>query len=222
MSLKQDKELMVAVFTVLSVITVSVLLKQFVFSNKNKLKKQANKDLNIWKGKTETNKDVSSELVKYWKLAGLNFSESQMRSSSVHSTYPWSSAYIGHLVKASGVKSFNPKKTHSGYVVESKDNRTNNVKKSYWAYKPLEGKKVEVGDIVIKGRAGSQPNLDTINSSVLSHGDIVVDFERDNGTLYAIVQGGNVSNTVKRERVKLTEDNKINSNVYFAQLKYIN
>ena len=222
MSLKQDKELMVAVFTVLSVITVSVLLNKFYFSNKAKLKKQANKDLDIWKGKTETNKDVSSELVKYWKLAGLNFSETQMQNPSTQSKYPWSSVYISHLVKASGVKDFNPRTTHSGYVVDAKKNRSTSNTKSYWAFKPSEGKKVQVGDIIVKSRAGSRPTLDNINSSVLSHGDIVVDIENDKGQKFAIVQGGNVSNTVKRNRVELTSENKVNSNVYFSHLKYIN
>jgi hypothetical protein len=207
--------------TVISIVTVAVLLKQFVFSNSARLKRQSKKDLRKWRGKTETDSEVSKYLVDYWKKVGLNFSEKDMQSSSTQSSYPWSSAYVGHLIDSAGYKNFDSKSTHSAYVVESKNNRAKNLKKSFWAYKPNEGKKVQIGDILVKGRAGSNPNLDTLNSGVLSHGDVVVDLSFKNGKKYAILQGGNVSNTVKRTETEINKDNKIVNPVYFAHLKYV-
>ncbi len=217
---KNKENIQVAV-TVLSIVTVAVLLKQFVFSNSARLKRQAKSDLRKWKGKTETNPEVSKYLVEYWDKVGLKFSEKDMQSSSVQSTYPWSSAYIGHLIDSAGYKNFDSKSTHSAYVVEAKNNRDKTLKKSYWAFKPSEGKKVQIGDVLVKGRAGTNPNLDTLNSSVKSHGDIVVDINFKNGKKYAILQGGNVSNTVKQTETEISNDNKIINNVFFAHLKYV-
>jgi hypothetical protein len=217
----KNKESIEIAVTVLSIVTVAVLLKKFVFSNTARLKIQAKKDLRKWKGKTETSPDVSKYLVDYWKKVGVDFSEKDMQSSSVQSSYPWSSAYIGHLIDSAGYKNFNSKSTHSAYVVEAKGNRDKNLKKSYWAFKPSEGNKVQIGDVLVQGRAGTKPNLDTLNSGVLSHGDIVVDIIKEGGSKYAILQGGNVSNTVKRDKTKLKDDGTVLNTVYFAQLKYV-
>jgi hypothetical protein len=94
--------------------------------------------------------------------------------------------------------------------------------KSYWAFKPSENKAVVVGDILVKGRSGTNPNLDTINSGVLSHGDIVIDIKKIDGKKYAITQGGNLSNTVKQVNVPLTDSNILLNPVHFAHLKYKN
>lgn len=198
------------------------VLKKFVFSKEAHLKRVAKRDLRKWKGKKETDKSVSDDLVKYWSLAGKDFTEAQMQNPSFQSSYPWSSAYIGHLVDKAGFRNFTSRTTHSGYVVDSKKNRKNEVKKSYWAFKPSEGKEVKVGDILVKGRSGSRPSLDTINSGVISHGDIVVGIKNVDGQKFAITQGGNISNTVAQTKVLLTSKGKLSSNgVHFAHLKYI-
>jgi len=206
-----------------SLVAVFVLYKLIKISatNKGKLKFIADVDLRKWKGKKETDPSMSDELVRYWELVGKKFTETQMQNKSTHSSYPWSAVYISHLVKASGFNNFNPKTTHSGYVVDAKSNRSKNLKKSYWAYKPSEGNEVSIGDILIQNRAGSKNNLDTINSGSISHGDIVVDVFSLNGNRYASLQGGNVSDTVKRVNYKLTKEGKLSNNVHFAHLKYI-
>jgi hypothetical protein len=217
---KYKKEIIVVATSVVAFAVSYYLIKNYA-TKKGRLKHIAKKDLRKWKGKTETDPSRSSDLVSYWKLVGKDFSNKQMQQSSTHSSYPWSAVYIDHLVIKSGYKNFNPKTTHSGYVVDAKKNRNDKLKDSYWAYKPNELKDVEIGDILVKGRAGTNPNLDTINSGVLSHGDIVVDLININNQKYAVTQGGNVSNSVKQTKVALTDNNRLLNPIHFAQLKYI-
>ena len=214
------KELVIISTIVVSVVVVSYVLKHYVFNHKSRLKHIAKKDLKRWEGKKETDASMSKELMNYWKLAGVDVSKEQVQTASFNSKYPWSAVYISHLVDNAGYKNFEPRKTHSGYTVDAKKNRADKVKKSYWAYKPSELKRVEIGDIVVKGRSGTKPNLDTINSGVLTHGDIVVDIKKIDGQKFAITQGGNVSDSVKISRVPLTDNERLLNPVHFAQLKY--
>lgn len=218
-NIKNNKEIIVVATSIVAFAVSYYLIKNYA-TNKGRLKHLAKKDLDKWKGKKETDPSMSSDLVGYWKLAGKTFSQKDMQNSSFHLSYPWSSVYIGHLVDKSGYKNFKPTTGHSAYVVDAKKNRANKLKKSYWAYKPTELQKVEIGDIIVKGRSGSNPNLDTINSSIKSHGDIVIDFVNENGQNYAVTQGGNLSNTVKQTKVKLTDNYRLLNPVHFAQLKY--
>jgi hypothetical protein len=214
------KELVIISTIVISVVAVSFVLKHYVFNNKSRLKHIAKKDLKRWEGKKETDPSMSKELADYWRLVGMDVSKQEVQTSFFNAKYPWSAVYISHLVNNAGYKNFEPRQTHSGYTVDAKKNRSNKVKKSYWAYKPSELKKVEIGDILIKGRSGSKPNLDTINSGVLSHGDIVVDIQNIDGQKFAITQGGNVSDSVKQTRTPLTDNERLLNSVHFAQLKY--
>lgn len=216
---QHKKEIVIAVTSVAVIFGLIYVAKNYI-TNKGRLKHNAKKDLRKWKGKTETDRSMSDELVGYWKLAGKKFTREQMQQKSTHSTYPWSSVYIGHLVDKSGYKNFKPSASHSSYVVDAKGNRSNKINHSYWAYKPSELQKVEIGDILVKGRSGSKPSLDTINRGIISHGDIVVDITKENGQKYAITQGGNVSNTVAQTKVPLTENERLLNTVHFAQLKY--
>ncbi len=215
------KEIITVAVSIASVLAISYVFRRFII-NHTRLQFLAKKDLRRWNGKTETDPSVSSDLVGYWELAGMNFTNKQMQQASTHSSYPWSAVYISHLVEKSGYKNFNPKSTHSGYIVDAKKRRAENKNKSYWAYKPSENKTVQIGDILVKGRSGTNPNLDTINSGVLSHGDIVIDIKKIDGKKYAITQGGNLSNTVKQVNVPLTDSNILLNPVHFAHLKYKN
>lgn len=217
---QHKKELIIAITSVVAIVGTYYVLRHYVFNHRAKLRHTAKKDLKFWDGKKETDPAVSKALVEYWKLVGKDFTEKQMQSASTHSSYPWSSAYIGHLVNKAGYKNFSSKSTHSAYVVDAKRNRAENLKRAYWAYKPSELKRVEVGDILVKGRSGSKPNLDTINSGVISHGDIVIEIKKIDGQKYAITQGGNVSDTVKQTKVALTNNERLLNPVQFAQLKY--
>lgn len=197
------------------------LAKKMLNKEKYALILNAKADLVAWAGHNELSKVVSSILVTYWKAAGVNFKESQMQSASTHSTYPWSAAYISSLVLRSGFKNFKGATTHAKYVLEAKDHRDEKLKPAYWAYAPIEGKKVEIGDILVKGRSGSNPTLQNLTASTQTHGDIVVDYQTVKGKKYAVTQGGNVSNTVKTTLVPLRDNLELAlPYTHFAQLKY--
>lgn len=218
-NIKNNKEIIVIATSIVAFAVSYYLIKNYI-SNKARLKHLAKKDLDKWEGKKETDPSMSSELIGYWKAVGKDFTSKDMQQSSTHAGYPWSGVYISHLVKKSGYKNFIPRSFHSAYVVDAKKNRANKLNKSYWAYKPSELKEVEIGDIIVKGRSGSNPSLDTITDNVKSHGDIVVDIVTENGQKYAVTQGGNVSNTVKQTKVKLTDNYRLLNPVHYAQLKY--
>jgi hypothetical protein len=187
-------------------------------SESKRLKSLAEDDLNKWKGKRETDPSVSDTLVGYWKLVGKYFTPTQMQSSSFQSGNPWSAAYVSHLITNSGFENFTPRSFHSTYVVDAKENKTQGKKASFWAYRPTE-KKVEEGDIIVKNRGGNY-TYDTIVRGAATHGDVVVDMIEKEGIPYAVIQGGNVSNSVTRAEVKLNTDRTLPAN-YIAHLKYV-
>lgn len=186
-----------------------------------KLKNLADDDKKKWNGKKETDPSMSDTLVSYWKGIGLNYTPSQMQSSSWQNNNPWSASYVSHLIKNSGYN-FKGGATHSSYAVQGKSDRKQNIKNRYWAFRPSENKKIEVGDILVKNRGGGNYNYDTIVSGVKSHGDVIFDIVSDNGKKIAYYQGGNLSNSVGRGKITLSENGLLpKDSPYFLQLKYI-
>jgi len=221
--IKKNK-LKIAIGVVIATTVIYIIYKYrkvAIGSNQKKLKNLADIDKKQWTGKKETDKDMSDTLVKYWKNVGLNFTPNQMQSSSFQNQYPWSASYVTHLIKNSGYN-FKGGATHSEYAVKGKSDRALKSKNSFWAFKPTEKKKIEIGDILVKNRGGSNYNYDTIKSGVKSHGDVIVDIKPVNGIKTAYYQGGNLSNSVGRGTIKLDDNGLLPSNSpYFLQLKYI-
>lgn len=185
-----------------------------------KLQEVADDDLKKWAGKKETDPSVSDLLIGYWKLLGNTFTPAQMQSPSFQDKWYWSSAYVSHLLKSAGFN-FKPRSYHSTYTVDAKENRTEGNKNSFWAYRPTENKKVEIGDVLVKNRGGGNYTFDTIQRSVPAHGDVVVDFVEKDGKKYAVTQGGNVSNTVSKTNYEITSDNLFKTpSKFIAHLKY--
>lgn len=218
--LNQNRDVIVVSAITVASLCVLYFGSRWFFSPKAKLKRTAKKDMNQWNGKVETDPAMSKVLQSYWAPTGINFTPEQMQSASVQDSYPWSSAYIGHLATKSGFKNFTPVKAHSYYTVQSITNRKNNLKKSFWGYKAAELKPVEIGDILVKNRSGNNYSMDTIFPGALTHGDMVVDIAKRNGAYVAILQGGNVSNTVKRTTIPLSNQRTLLNNEYFGHLKY--
>jgi hypothetical protein len=221
--IKKNK-LKIAIGVVIATTVIYIIYKYrkgAIGSNQKKLKSLADIDKKQWTGKKETDKDMSDTLVKYWKNVGLNFTPKQMQSSSFQNQYPWSASYVTHLMKNSGYN-FKGGATHSEYAVKGKSDRASKSKNSFWAFKPTEKKKIEIGDILVKNRGGGNYNYDTIKSGVKSHGDVIVDIKTESGSKTAYYQGGNLSNSVGRGTIKLDENGLLPSNSpYFLQLKYI-
>lgn len=185
------------------------------------LKKVADDDKKEWEGKKETDPAVSDTLIKYWKSVGLNYTPAQMQSASFQKANPWSASYVTHLVKNSGFN-FKGGATHSSYAVQGKKDRSSGTKDRYWAFRKSENKPVQIGDILVKNRDGGNYNYDTITSGVKSHGDVIVDIQNIGGKNYAFYQGGNLSNSVQRGKIELSQNSMIPSNSpYFLHLKYV-
>ncbi len=167
--------------------------------NKNNFKqaliKQAKQELLNWQGLTELSQKASHFLISYWKSVGIHFSASQMQDPIVHSSYPWSSAFISYLFFKVGAKeSFPYSAKHSTYFQYAKQHRSH--KKS-----PLRGFRIneyapKVGDLIVYARQRGA-GYDT-NGHFPAHGELVVETAR--GYLKAI--GANVSNTVKESTYK--------------------
>lgn len=203
------------------IVVMYFLIVRIINKEKYLLEVNAENDRVFWKGKTELNPSVSKALISYWKTTGLNFSEAQMQSASIQNTYPWSAAYISSLVLRSGFKNFTARTTHASYTIDAKINRELKKPHSYWAFKPIEMKKIEIGDILIVNRGGNV-SFESLNRSTKTHGDIVVGFVKQHGTTYCKIQGGNVSNTVMMRKIEVKPDHTfIDSDKFIAHLKYI-
>jgi hypothetical protein len=203
------------------VVVVYILLKRIKNKERYLLVWNAEKDQLLWKGKYELDSAVTKFLIEYWKTVGVNFNAQQMQQSSTHSSYPWSAAYISNLVLRSGFLNFTPRTTHASYVIDAVENRKKKIKPAFWAFEPSSNLKVNIGDILVVNR-GQNASLSTLNRSTPTHGDIVISFEKEKDIRYAIVQGGNVSNTVKTKRIKLNSDGTLmEPNKFIAHLIYV-
>lgn len=185
-----------------------------------KLKAQAKSDRQKWNGKKETDPSMSQTLIEYWKNLGSNYTPAQMQSKSFQKERPWSSAYITHLVQGGGYN-FKGGYMHSTYADQAKKDRASGTKDAFWSFRISDGKKIEIGDILIKNRGGGNYNYDTIRSGVISHGDVIIDIVNENGKITAIAQGGNLSDSVDTVKIPLSNNQKLPSDSpYFMHLKY--
>lgn len=218
---KHKKQLIISVVIATVVLIIAKKLRKPPSVKALPLQKQAEADRIKWKGRTETDPLLSNTLVGYWKGVGKTVTPSQVQSTSFNQAYPWSSAYVTHLIKSAGYD-FKGGSSHSTYAVQGKKDRQSNTKNKFWAFRPSETKKVEIGDILVKNRGGSNYNYDTIFSGAKSHGDVVIDIKDDNGKISAVTQGGNLGDSVKTGTIPLTSTQLLPTNSsYFLQLKYV-
>lgn len=179
------------------------------------LAKNAWKHYLLWdQGKRKEGDAKTLDLLnEYWETVGW-----ANRKQSDKISNPWSAAFISHMAKLSGADNFKFSPSHSAYTVQSIMNRVSG-KGDYFGYKPDEVP-IEIGDIVVKPRSGSNANYST-TGSYASHGDIVVNIKDGVATMI----GGNIGNSVGMAKLKLDENNKIakseiTKNKYFAIIKY--
>lgn len=160
---------------------------------KRKIVHIAKEQLAKWQGVKELSNKMSQTLVSYWKSVGMHFSTSQMQSSSVHNTYPWSSAFISYLFFKAGAKEHFPySSAHSGYFQVAKRNRDN-------PNAPLRGFRIDeyspkVGDLIVFSRQAGA-GYDT-SGFFPSHGELVVEV----GKGFVKTIGGNVADAVSESR----------------------
>lgn len=170
------------------VVGIVTILRKMSF--KQKLVKIANKEVEKWKGLTELSQRASQTLIGYWKSVGKVFSPRQMQSPDVHSTYPWSSAFISWLFFKAGAKNLFPySSAHSGYFQVARKNR-DNPKAGLRGFRITEYAP-KVGDLVVYSREHGK-GYDSLGHFA-AHGELVI----GTGKGFIKTVGGNVSNMVK-------------------------
>lgn len=185
------KSISIAILSIIVISTISIFLvirKRSAF--KRRILRLALHHYRLWQGTKELSSKVSSLLSSYWKSVGLEFSFAEMQNPAVHSSYPWSSAFISFLFKSAGAGSNFPySSSHAGYFQWAKKNRSN-------PKAPLLGFRISeyapaVGDLIVFTRQ-SGAGYDT-QGFFSSHGELVI--EKGPGYIKSI--GGNVSDAVR-------------------------
>lgn len=129
------------------------------------------------------------------------------------SSTPWSAAFISYVVRQAGV-TFPSSLAHSQYAQK--------IRTGAFPWKALNPSTtpVQVGDIVVKNRAGSTLTFSTSTWSGASHGDIVVQVQANQ----AKVIGGNLGDTSLKQNVTLNNfilanNNRGTNESYFVVLR---
>lgn len=203
--LEMKKEYIILISSTLLAIALGTAVWIRKSSFKQKLIRIARIELKKWEGLKETSQKASQLLLKYWKSVGRVFNVSQMQSANVHSSYPWSSAFISYLFFMAGAKDQFPySAAHSGYFQLAKQNRNNPNAK-------LRGFRVneyapKVGDLVVYSR--SQGKGYDSNDYFAAHGELVIEI----GKGFIETAGGNVANTAKESTYKTDTNGYLNGN----------
>lgn len=138
--------------------------------NSSTLQSAVEAELNVWKGKKETDPEVLTILTKYWDNLGVK---------GWSTSTPWSAAFISYVVSRAD-PNFPKASAHYSYV-ESASKGTGGW--TAWQANDSYNIKAQVGDILIYSR--NPP------PSTAAHGDVVYKIENNK----AILAGGNLSNT---------------------------
>lgn len=220
MKLSKKQIVYISVASVISVFLGLAVAVYISRRNVSKLQNILDKDRSFWKGKKETDPEVSETLLDYWKSAGKNFFVQNMQSSNFQSSWPWSAAYISNVVQrwTNDDPRFRYSAAHNRFVIQAREyKKANDPNAIYYAYENGE-KEVEPGDIIVRQRGGAT-TLESINTSTPLHTDIVYSVDKKNGKV--ILQGGNLSNSVVRFAYPY-KDKKIQNNNVIAHLKLQN
>jgi len=156
----------------------------------------------------EGDESMFENIKKYWEEGANTFwSKTKMINEA------WSAAFISYIMKKAGAgDGFKYSTSHSVYIRDAISNRKKQNKNPFKGYKPKEVK-IEKGDLVCYARQ-SGVSYDT-TGAYASHCDFVT--EVDKGLAVSI--GGNVSNSVSKTNVRLSDDGKIVDDKYFVVIK---
>lgn len=177
---------------------------------------KANEEFNKWNKSGETIKEHDQRTVdrlkEYWQASGKTYESMK----GAH----WSAAFISYLMKSAGAgDNFKYATSHSSYIQAAIQNTLKNEGR-FKGYKP-EDIYVEVGDLVCYPRSNSGADF-TTQGGYESHCDICVKVDKKKNE--AITIGGNVSDSVSKTTVRLTNEGKIDltktNKDYFVVIKY--
>lgn len=158
--------------------------------------------------KIETQKDVIEKMKAYWATLNIYPNNKELATIKWQEKHPWSAAFISWCMKNAGYEDrFKYAPNHAEYIVWAKQNR---LKKDsvnpFWAYTTTDSAAAwpKAGDLLCKNRSGKKFTLYTIEEKCISHCDVVLDVDKDNGIITTI--GGNVLDKVNKRWVFLTKD----------------
>lgn len=150
---------------------------------------------------------VRSILKAYWKLGGLEVKDYQLENGSWQYNHPWSAVFISWVMKQAGAGDQFPYSVlHSTYIVWARDNAKKQQQPLYAAYDLTDSLSAwpEPGDLICMNRKRNRFNMNTINTTCISHCDIVVKVNKEQGYIVSI--GGNVGQTVNKRMIWLDEN----------------
>ncbi len=149
---------------------------------------------------------VRSILKAYWKLGGIDVKDYQLENGSWQYNHPWSAVFISWVMKQAGAGDKFPYSIlHSKYIVWARDNVKKEQLPLYAAYDITDSLSAwpEPGDLICMNRKRNRFNMNTIDPSCISHCDIVVEVNKEQG--YIISIGGNVGQTVNKRMIWLDQ-----------------
>ena len=131
------------------------------------------------------------------------------------SNTPWSAAFISYVMQQAGVTSFPLNSNHLAYAQKLRATYPpNSTDKNGFKVLDTTTTKIEVGDLIVKGRSGNNVSFNTKEWSGNGHGDIIVGI---NGNT-ALLVGGNEGDTVQQTSVGLV-DGKLGKSDFFVILR---
>ncbi len=164
--------------------------------------------------KIETQKEVVDRIKAYWAVINIYPTTKEITTYSWQEKHPWSAAFISWCMKTAGYDSmFKYAPNHAEYIVWAKQNRLKKDSANpFWAYTITDSAAAwpKAGDLLCKNRSGKKFTLYSIEEKCISHCDVVLDVDKDNGIITTI--GGNVLDKVNKRWVFLNKDGFIDNN----------
>jgi len=128
---------------------------------------------------------------------------------------PWSAAFISYVMQQAGVTSFPLNSNHLAYAQKLRATYPpNSTDKNGFKVLDTTTTKIEVGDLIVKGRSGNNVSFNTKEWSGNGHGDIIVGINSNT----ALLVGGNEGDTVQQTSVGLV-DGKLGKSDFFVILR---
>jgi hypothetical protein len=162
---------------------------------------------------------VAATLKNYWKLGGLSVKDHQLQDGSWQYTHPWSAVFISWVMFEAGAgASFPYTNLHAKYIVWARDNAKTQEQPLFAAYDICDARSAwpEPGDLVCMNRKRNRFTLNTINDNCISHCDIIVEVNKEQGYMVSI--GGNVGQTVNKRIIWLDENGFVDTSKTFKVL----
>lgn len=138
--------------------------------------------------------------------------------------FPWSATFISWCVKAAGTApaEFRFSSRHAVFVKAAIANA--DAESGVFRARPVDAYAPKIGDIIHRNRNGGRITYKQARSrsNYESHSAIVVDIVEHNGTKFAITIGGNEGNSIRRQRVRLAADGRVqqsDSNPYISVIE---